>query len=78
MDPSYRADSPPSLLADTDFLNLRLKDHGLAMILTLCGEKRVIPSDYRAGTALPRSTFSQVGYLDGSTEHFGDLLFFEN
>ena len=78
VDPSYRADSPPSLLADTDFLNLRLKDNGLAVILTLCGEKRVMESDYGAGTALPRSTFSQVGYLDGSTEHFGDLLFFEN
>ena len=77
VDPSYRGDSPPSLLADTDFLNLRLKDNGLAMILTLCGEKRVLAPDYGAGAALPWSTFSQVGYLDGSTEHFGDLLFFE-
>ena len=77
VDPSYRGDSPPSLLADTDFLNLRLKDNGLAIILTLCGEKRVLAPDYGAGAALPWSTFSQVGYLDGSTEHFGDLLFFE-
>ena len=77
VDPSYRTDSPPSLLADTDLLNLRLKDNGLAMILTLCGEKRVLAPDYRAGAALPWSTFSQVGYLDGSTEHFGDLLFFD-
>ena len=77
VDPSYRTDSPPSLLADADFLNLRLKDNGLAMILTLCGEKRVMASDYGAGTALPWSTFSQVGYLDGSNEHFGDLVFFE-
>ena len=78
MDPSYRSDSPPSLLADTDFLNLRLKDSGLAMILTLCGEKRVMPPDLGAGAALPWSTFSQVGYLDGTTERFGDLCFFED
>ena len=77
VDPSYRADSPPSLLADADLLNLRLKDNGLAVILTLCGEKRVLAPDYGAGAALPWSTFSQVGYLDGSTEHFGDLLFFD-
>ena len=78
VDPSYRTDNPPSLLADTDFLNLRLKDNGLAVILTLCGEKCVMASDYGAGTALPRSTFSQVGYLDGTTERFGDLRFFED
>ena len=77
VDPSYRSDSPPSLLADTDFLNLRLKDSGLAMILTLCGEKRVMPPDLGAGTAQPWSTFSQVGYLDGTAERFSDLQFFE-
>ena len=78
MDPSFPTDSPPLLLADTDFLNLRLKDAGLAMILTLVGEKRVMASDLGAPTTPPWLTFSQVGYLDGATECFGDLVFFSD
>ena len=76
LDPSYRADSPSSLLADTEFLNRRLKDDGLAMILTLFGEKRVIVPFHRPGTAPPWSAFSQVGCLDGANERLGKLVCF--
>lgn len=77
LDPSYRADnSPSSLLADTEFLNRRLKEEGLAMILTLHGEKRVIVPYHGSGTAPPWLAFSQVGYLDGTNERLGKLVCF--
>ena len=48
------------------------------MILTLHGKKRVIASDHGGRAAPPRSTFSQVAYLDGTTERLGKLVLFKD
>ena len=78
VDPSFRTNSPPSLLADSEFLNFQLRKRELGMILAFVGEKRVISPDDGAGMTSRLFTFSQVGYLDGTTECFGELRFFEN
>ena len=78
VDPSFRTDSPPSLLVDSEFLNLQLKKRELGMVLTFVGEKRVISPDLGAGTAPRWITFSQVGCLDGTSECFSDLRFFRS
>ena len=74
VDPSFGAGGPPALLADVDFLNDRLKAKGLTIILTLTGEKRVHAPGFGEQPNLPRCTFSQVGYLDGTTQRFGKPL----
>ena len=71
VDPSFGGSGPPALLADVDFINDRLKSKGLAIVLTLTGEKRVQISGFGDQPNLPRCTVSQVGYLDGTTERFG-------
>lgn len=76
VDPSFRADGPPALLVDVEFLNGRLKTQGLALILTLTGEKRVLAPGFGGRADLPRSTFCQVGYLDGDIQQLSKLRLF--
>ena len=64
----------PSLLADVEYLNDRLKGEGLAMVLIMIGGKRAQSRWIGVPSELPRCTFSQLGYLDGTREAFGELL----
>ena len=77
-DSSYQVGDPPSLLVDTNFLNQRLKDDNLGMILTLHGEKLVISSNTKTASVPPRSAFCQVAYLDGTKQRSSKLAHFQD
>lgn len=75
LDPSFRNTGPPALLADVNYLTNRLKTEGLAIILTLVGEKQLRTSGFSDLPNLPRCRLSQVGFLDGETERFSKPIF---
>ena len=76
-DPSYQSSKSACLLANAEYLNQTLNDKGLAMIFTLHGEKQLIARDYTQSADLPRRNFSQVAYLDGTSERFSNRVYFE-
>ena len=78
-DSSYRTGGSPSLFADTEFLNHRLRDKNLGMVSTFHGEKRVMVSNYGKRNSVPlRSTFCQVAYFDGTTQRVSKLALFQD
>ena len=70
IDPFYRNIGPPALLAEVNYLNRWLKSEGLAIFLTLMGQKHLRTSDFDRSLTSPSCTISQIGFLDGTTQQF--------
>ncbi|MDD9996665.1 MAG: hypothetical protein OXQ89_02850 [Rhodospirillaceae bacterium] len=74
-DAHVRYAGPSALLTEVEYLNSRLMNKGLAVLLAMVGEKSVRGPLFGVPPELPRRTFSQLGYFIGTTHKRIDQRF---
>ena len=82
LDPSFQTVDPSALLANVEFLDCKLTEMEMGLVWTLVGERRLMNTDFvrnlTADELLPYTTFSQLGWRVDRSNHYADLVVFDN